>query len=143
MASLYTIIADTREQAPYTFGRVPCVRRKLDAGDYSVEGLETTVTVERKSLDDFVSTVIRQRKRFNTELAKLQTYKYSCIVVEASVRDLITGNFSSSANPEAALGAAISLDVDYRIPVIFCGDRQGGVAFTKRYLCRVWEKERK
>ena len=61
-----TIVIDTREQEPYSFDSrlVAAVRRALPAGDYSVEGMEERVAVERKSLDDFVSTVIHARRRF-------------------------------------------------------------------------------
>ena len=56
-----TIVVDTREQEPYGFNPdlVRPVRRALPAGDYSVAGLEETIAVERKTLDDFVGTVVR------------------------------------------------------------------------------------
>ena len=75
---MYRILIDTREQNDYSFS-VPVVRRKLEAGDYSVEGLETRVAVERKSLSDFVSTVIHARKRFHAELRKLADYEFACV----------------------------------------------------------------
>ena len=43
---MWRIIVDTREQSGYSFS-VPTVRRKLEAGDYSVKGLEERVAVER------------------------------------------------------------------------------------------------
>ena len=72
-----TIIIDTREQEPYSFDPrlVVAVRRALPAGDYSVAGLEGCVAVERKTLDDFVSTVIHSRERFREELRKLSGYR--------------------------------------------------------------------
>ena len=68
-----TVIVDTREQEPYSFDPrlVTPVRRALPAGDYSVAGPGETVAVERKTLDDFVSTVIHSRARFRRELRKL------------------------------------------------------------------------
>ena len=64
--ALVTLIADTREQEPFSFDSrlVVVERRALPAGDYSVAGMEGVVAVERKTLDDFVSTVIHQRARF-------------------------------------------------------------------------------
>jgi len=63
-----TVVVDTREQEPYTFesGCTEVVRRALPAGDYSIEGHEDSVAVERKTLEDFVSTVIRSRKRYDS-----------------------------------------------------------------------------
>ena len=61
------IIIDTREQLPYAFGSRPVVRQALPAGDYSVVGFELAVAVERKTLEDFVHSVIRDRERFKKE----------------------------------------------------------------------------
>ena len=71
------VIVDTREQEPYGFDPklVTPVRRALPAGDYSVAGLEWTVAVERKTLDDFVGTVIRARGRFYRELRRLEHHR--------------------------------------------------------------------
>lgn len=129
------IVVDTREQQEYTFN-CPTVRRKLEAGDYSVEALEDKVTVERKTLEDFVHTVIRERDRFRNELLKLQTYMCSCIVVEASFEELLSGNYRSGAHPASVAGAAISIIVDYGVPVFFCSNRQCACRFVQEYLLR-------
>jgi ERCC4-type nuclease len=70
------------------------VRRALPAGDYSIEGLEDSVAVERKTLEDFVSTVIRSRKRFTRELQRLAGYEAACIVVEADLSDILGGRLT-------------------------------------------------
>ena len=58
-----TLLVDTREQEPYSFDDRLAVAERwaLPAGDYSVAGIEGVVAVERKTLDDFVSTVIHSR----------------------------------------------------------------------------------
>ena len=66
----FRIVIDSREQEPYTFA-CEVVKAKLDAGDYSVVGFEQRVAVERKSLRDFVGTVIHDYERFDRELEKL------------------------------------------------------------------------
>lgn len=98
-----TVVVDTREQEPYTFesGCTEVVRRALPAGDYSVEGHEDSVAVERKTLEDFVSTVIRSRKRFTRELRRLCEYDAACVVVEADLRDILGGRYRSGAHPNA------------------------------------------
>jgi ERCC4-type nuclease len=72
-----TVLVDTREQEPYSFDArlVVTERRTLPAGDYSVACLEGVVGVERKTLDDFVSTVIHSRRRFREELKRLAEYR--------------------------------------------------------------------
>lgn len=44
----FTIIIDTREQQPWEFEHYSTASRKLDTGDYSIEGLENLFTIERK-----------------------------------------------------------------------------------------------
>ena len=63
------IAVDTREQLPYLFqgfghwvGGV--VRAALPTGDYSVQGMEALVAMERKSLPDLVLSLTASRARF-------------------------------------------------------------------------------
>jgi ERCC4-type nuclease len=131
------IVVDSREQEEYSFS-CPSVRRKLDAGDYSIEGFEHKVAIERKSLDDFVNTVIRGRDRFYKELCALANYEHACVVIEAALRDLLEGNYRSGAHPNALLASVIAIDINFKIPVYFCGDRQSACRFTEEYLKRIY-----
>ena len=130
------IIIDTREQVPYAFGSRQVVRRALPAGDYSVVGYESAVAVERKTLEDFVHSVIRDRERFKKELAKLADYPQACIVVEAGLPDVLQARYPSGAHPHSVFGAAVSICVDHGVPVFFCGDRQAARRFTEEFLAR-------
>ena len=133
-----TIVVDTREQEPLSFD--PAIasveRRALPAGDYSLVGLEERVAVERKSLDDLVSTVIRGRRRFARELERLQTYDAACVVVEANLADVFAGRYRGGASPASVFGAVISIIVDAGVPVFFCSDRQLACRFTFDFLRR-------
>jgi DNA excision repair protein ERCC-4 len=131
-----TVVVDTREQEPYSFDArlVAVERRALLAGDYSVAGLEDQVAVERKSLDDFVSTVIRGRMRFRKELRKLAGYRAACVVVEAGVADVLQKRYCGDAHPNAVLGSALSIILDFGIPVFFCSSRQAACQFAQAYL---------
>jgi DNA excision repair protein ERCC-4 len=138
-----TIVVDTREKKPYCFDprSVSTIRRALPAGDYSLSGQEHSVAVERKTLEDFVSTVIWSRKRFQRELKRLAEYAASCIVVEADLSDILGGRYRSGAHPNAVLGTVISIAVDFGIPVFFCSDRQAACRFVQGYLLRFHRKE--
>jgi ERCC4-type nuclease len=132
----FTIVADTREQQPYSF---PCAtnRKALAAGDYSVEGLEERVAVERKSLPDFVHTVIHDHARFGREMLLLSTYDAACVVVEADLDSVLRGFRTDDlrgASPESVLGAALHITLRYGVPVFWCGSRQAARAFTEMYL---------
>jgi ERCC4-type nuclease len=99
-----------------------------------VDGIEACVAVERKTLDDFVSTVIRQRVRFRRELCKLAGYRAACVVVEAGLLEVLQGRYRGGAHPNAVLGSALSITLDYRIPVFFCSSRQAACQFVQAYL---------
>ncbi|MCZ2076002.1 MAG: hypothetical protein LC130_13515 [Bryobacterales bacterium] len=131
-----TIVIDTREQEPYSFDPrlAGAERRALAAGDYSVAGLEDQVAVERKTLDDFVSTVIHRRRRFREELRKLSSYRAACVVVEAELLDVLGRRYRGEARPEAVVGSTLSILLDYGVPVAFCGNRQAACYFTQAFL---------
>jgi ERCC4-type nuclease len=131
-----TIVIDTREGEPYSFDPrlAGAVRRALAAGDYSLAGLEDQVAVERKTLDDFVSTVVHRRRRFREELRKLSRYRAACVVVEAELLDVLGKRYRSEARPEAVVGATLSILLDYGVPVAFCGNRQAACHFTQAFL---------
>lgn len=139
---LLPIVVDTREQLPYTFdpARVEVTRHALPAGDYSLVGLEDRIAIERKSLEDFVGTVIRARFRFEAELMKLAEYELGCVVVEADVSDVVNHLYRSGTHPNAVLGAARAIYVDHGIPVFFAGAREQSCAFVEGTLTRVWER---
>ena len=130
------IAIDTREQEPYGFdpSRVTTVRKALPAGDYSLAGRESEVAVERKSLDDFVATAIHARERFARELRRLAAYDLACVVVEASLEDVVAHRYRSAADPRAVFGSVLSIVVDHRVPVFFCGDRQLACRFVEGLL---------
>ena len=98
---------------------------------------KTCVAVERKTLDDFVSTVIHSRERFRAELQKLAAYRAACVVVETGITDILQRRYRGEAHPNAVLGNALSIILDYRIPVFFCSNRQAACHFVQAYLLAV------
>jgi ERCC4-type nuclease len=130
-------VIDSREQHPYRFDstRTGSVVKGLPAGDYSLVGLETYVAVERKSLSDFISTVVHDRERFETELQKLRGYEYAWVIVEGSMEDVLSGNYRSRINPKSLLGITTSLMTDY-IPILFAGNRPCARALVEALLLR-------
>lgn len=132
----FRIVIDTREQQAYGF-TCDTVRRVLAAGDYSVDGREDFVAVERKSLPDFVHTVIHDLDRFSAELTRLAQLPHACIVVEADLDNVLRGQATEAlrgASPASVLGATVHIAVHYGVPVFWCGSRQAALAFTEAYL---------
>lgn len=127
------ILVDAREQAPWTFGDgFVATRATLTTGDYTVAGLEDRFAIERKSLGDFVGTVIHNWIRFRKELNRLGGMDLAAVVVEADVADAVEKRYDSDAAPEAVLGRAAEITIDHGIPVFWWG---------RRAVCepRVWQ----
>ena len=141
---LVPIVADTREQEVYGFDarRVRVIRRALPTGDYSIEGMETSVAVERKSLADFVSTVIHNRPRFYRELSRFSGYLAPAVVVEGNLMDVLGGRYRSAGHPNALLGTIAAITVDFGVPVFFCSNRHAAARFVEAYLIRIYERVR-
>ena len=120
----FIVLADTREQAiPPMPDGVAIVRRCLREGDYTLESLLGIGVVERKSAQDFAQSITWSRERFDREIARLQTYRWKCIVVE---EDLTWVYRCTLAHRNSILGTIASYTARHDCPVIFAGDMAGG-----------------
>lgn len=121
-----TILIDTREQTPLSMPRgFLSERTKLNTGDYSIKGFERSFAVERKSLQDLVQTIIRERERFEYELLRLMQYQFKRVLVEASydaVAEVESYDFCL-VNPKSIVASVNAFEVRYGVPFIFAGTR--------------------
>ena len=134
------IIVDTREQLPGEFEGVDVQHAKLEVGDYSVAGLERRVCIERKSLEDFVSTCLRRQRNFFAELRRMASMEMRCVIVEAEFSELMMGTYKSGVPPVSMTGFVTSIIVDFRVPVYFAGDRGAAATLCAALLERCEKK---
>jgi ERCC4-type nuclease len=121
------VLIDTREQTPLPLERFDnwfagIKTATLGTGDYSIEGMEHLVCLERKSLVDLVGTLMHNRERFFRQLERMQAFPYRAILVEASYEDVKSPyNFTedTAAHPNGVSGSLDALEVRYGIPVIY------------------------
>jgi ERCC4-type nuclease len=119
-----TIVTDTREQYPLKFTRCQSVIGTLPTGDYAVQNLESYLCVERKSLPDLVACCCsQQRDRFEAELMRMKAYRFKYLIVEATLKDIYTGEYRSKANPESVVGSILSFSQRYDVMPILAGDK--------------------
>jgi ERCC4-type nuclease len=99
----YTVIKDTREKNGwYFFESEKCAgmkERKLDTGDYSIEGLEDKVCIERKASVTELATNITQ-KRFDNELQRMILIPVRHLVLEFSMEDILGYPHNLKLKPE-------------------------------------------
>lgn len=131
----FVIIVDTREQQPYTFAGLATVRKKLDAGDYSIEGYEDKVAVERKSYADIWGSMSVERGRFKRCVERLAELDRAAIVIECSLTKLCEQpSRIERTTPASVVGGLVSWAVQYQVGVFFCDTRYFAERITARFL---------
>ena len=141
----FTIIEDTKEQRPLDFSAfarygVRVERANLRTGDYTVKGLRRQVVIERKSLQDCVSTLTHGRERFTREIydrAAFATLKV--LVVEASWADLSRPYpFALGANPESIVNSLFALMLPPTNVHVFCSPSRALIAWYIVKACAMF-----
>jgi len=126
----YTIIRDSREKegSGWRFNATAkcngTVIRKLDTGDYSIEGMEHLITIERKSISDLWGTLTTGKDRFHREMQRAVHIPSRYIIIEGSLKDVYSGCYFSKVSPEFILSSLASLEFDYGIRVVFADKRK-------------------
>ena len=132
------VTIDSREQMPYCLEPLSIEIGGLATGDYGLSGeFSGLVSIERKSLDDFIGSCTGGRERFDRELHRMLAFPARAIVVEATWQDIDAGEWRARATPKM-IRASITSFVAKGIPLMLCGDRAGGQTFTAGLLWRVW-----
>ena len=146
----FTVVIDSSEQLPFCFSGmygkhnetlvVPTVVSSLKTGDYSILGIESVLTVERKSASDIVRSVCRGHARLEREhqrmLSMVENGGHAALVCEGSYSE-IDDQLRGEGRWEAAntlLGTMISWPCKYHCPWYFAGDRRRAEIITFRLL---------
>jgi ERCC4-type nuclease len=123
------VLVDTREKEPLPLAEnhpnwIGAERRAtLKTGDYTVEGMETLLALERKSLADAVNCTVGSRARFIATCARLARFRWKAILIEATLED-VKGGFEASdilsdVHPNAVCGTLDAIEAKFGIPVIY------------------------
>jgi DNA excision repair protein ERCC-4 len=158
----FTVLIDGREKAPYRFtgidsdardGRrkiiVPTKWAHLKSGDYTVDGLQDIIAVERKSLKDLYGTLGQDRARFQAEHERMAKMQRAVVVIEASWFEIINmppsfdyagEMLQSKLPPKTVFRTALSWHVRYGVPWIVAEDRRFAEIYTFRFLEKCWKE---
>lgn len=136
---MITLIQDSREQSPYLFDhpRYKDLAVKvagLSTGDYSVEGMEHLVAVERKSMPDLLQSISTGRERFENELIRALELDAFMVVIEEPFRNLGNKDYQSNMNRTAAIQTVFSWMSKYRCTWFFAESREGAEYATYHFL---------
>lgn len=145
----FNIIIDTREQNPWEFGNHTTSRLKLDTGDYSIEGMEKLLSIERKQSVSEVANNITE-KRFPNFLERLSLIPHRFMLFEFDLQDVYDFPIGSDI-PKSKWDSLrvtnnyilkhISLfSIRYGIHTIFCGDSDNAEKMAIRIMRTVYDK---
>lgn len=133
-------IIDTREQTPLILPGLRTVTRGLVSGDYSLVGAEHLFAIERKSLNDLVGCVTRERERFERELIRLRGYRFRRLLIVGTEDELANGDYTSTTPPAAVMASLITWEVRFDVPVVFCDDAEVAGGMVEAWI-RAFAKE--
>ncbi len=138
-AEAFTIIVDSREQCPWEFSpNVAPQVATLDAGDYAPRGMTDRVAIERKSVDDLVGSITTRREPFLACCDRLSRLDFACIIVEASVEDVLAQLYRSRTRPQSVIGTMLAIHADFGVPTIWAGSRKNAAHMCEKLLTRLW-----
>jgi len=139
----YVVLRDTREKEGqgWSFRKSSrcggTVTRKLDTGDYTLEGLENYLTIERKgSVSEWAKNVTEAR--FERELERLDAIQHPWILLEFNMTDLMNYPVGSGI-PRAKwrylkfrgpfiLKKMTEMMMQHRVRIVLCGSNGKEVA---------------
>ena len=142
------VIVDTREQSPFHFLNidpfkiVPLWQTALKTGDYSLRGYEDRVTIERKSIPDFLGSITSGRDRFEREFERMSKMEFAAVVIEGELSDVLEySRAKTRIKTDSILGTLDSWRVRYGVHFIFCMGRRHCEINTLTLLYQFWRND--
>lgn len=145
----FTIIVDTREQKPWVFSDHATAVQKLDTGDYSVQGLEHLLCIERKRNVSEIANNITE-SRFKDVLSRMSKYRFPFILLEFDLQQVLDFPIGSDIpksvwpkikiSPKYILKCIMEMSLLYNIYVIFCGSKPNAEIYATSIMKKVYDK---
>ncbi len=126
-----TVLIDTREKQPYSLAqRHPnwiggLKFAALKTGDYSIEGMEDLLALERKTMTDAIQSTMANRARFIRSCERLAVFRWKAILIEASYEQMKSFYHTSeedlltTAHPNAVCGTYDAIEAKFGIPILY------------------------
>ena len=123
------VLVDTREREPFALyanhpNWIGGERRiALKTGDYTVEGMECLLALERKSLADLVACTVVDRERFLACCERLAKFRWKAVLIEATYEDIKSGfdqfGIPSGVHPNGVCGTLDAIEAKFGISIIY------------------------
>lgn len=131
-----TVLVDTREQQPYSFVQLHpnwiggLKFTTLKTGDYSIDGMESLLALERKSMVDAIQSTMSGRERFIRSCERLAKFRWKAILIEATYEEMKSNyrdqdeDLLTEAHPNAVCGTYDAIEAKFGIPIIYTSRRR-------------------
>lgn len=150
----YNLIIDTREKVgtwELTGSFIKGIlRQKLSTGDYSLEGFENLLCIERKRNVGEIAGNITE-KRFKDCLQRMSSYPHRHIVLEFSVDDVFKFPINSGipkvkwrylkTTPDFIMKCLMQMSLKYGINLWFAGNKANAERLVSSLIRRFLEQE--
>jgi ERCC4-type nuclease len=143
----FKIIIDTREKQPWSFAEYTTANKKLDTGDYSIEGLENILCIERKRDIAEIAHNITE-KRFKDCIERMSQYKHAFMLLECDYAQMMHYPYGSNVpqylwkkiqvSPAYILKFITELSILHNIHVVFCGTSEAAEKTAISIMKRVY-----
>lgn len=148
----FTIVIDTNETYQFPFDSiqdrdgnlvsVPTVRRPLytsGLGDYTIDGMETLIQLERKA-EDLASSMSERRDIFEGEIKRLsEMCEYAAVIVEHPWRDILSDEHRHGARAKSISRTIIAWQIAYPgVHWWFCDGRYHAEQVAFRLMEKFW-----
>ena len=124
---------------------------KLDTGDYTIQGLENQICIERKgSIEELAINLGQQKHPFLNEIGRMEAFPHKFLILEFSLESLI--NFPDRTRIPSDKKDTLKITGKYmlkclmefqlynNVHVMFCGDKQNAFLLVSSLLKRLNEK---
>jgi ERCC4-type nuclease len=137
------IIIDTREQQPWDFPEYETVRGTVKTGDYSIEGMEETICIERKkSVSELAGNITK--KRFFNELDRMEPFSQKFLILEFSQSDVARYPMGAGLPRRVIRKIRVKgpyilkvlgqIEEEYGITIIYAGNRANAMEIAQELL---------
>jgi ERCC4-type nuclease len=153
-APTFTVIKDTREQEGYFFSAfntcAGMIEQKLDTGDYTIQGFEDKICIERKGCVEELAVNLGQKKHaFLNEIERMKDFPHKFLILEFSLEDLvkfpdetripIKNKTSLKITGKYMLKCLFEFQLYNDIHILFCGNKYNAFLAVSSILKRINE----
>jgi hypothetical protein len=134
---------------PWEFGFHNTAKRKLDTGDYSMEGFESIFTIERKKSVSEIANNITE-SRFKDVLERMGQIPHSFMIMEFSLDEIYQFPIGSDVPKKMwdklrisgnyIIKYLIEAQLNYNIHILFCDDAENAERVAVSLMKRIYEK---